>query len=750
MVKSRWVRKVAFWFQLGATVALGSVVLIAPAKAQPLSGLPVTPLADEVTFTVEGRTAVARLYRSPSDGGLYDKPVVIPMPFDPMEHTEQAVTPQKLYDLFSRLIVPGGERGYDFWIIQLKSSQNFHRQAALTAKVINHAAELLGANGKVIVGGYSGGGLTARLATARWEADPQWRVTHGLRDQLPVALVIFGDAPLTGAHVNVELQRGIEQLGGASRLNLVSCGAKSLLQRDSRGPSETHAQFFHLGTDVTFRAGADRYVRADRCFADEDATLHDCVCDGGPAVTTVNGDGWPHGPRIVAFSDGAQSTPQTCYGDSRDHTQSGESVCPQPGVPTPAALSIGQNMYKLRFPLAGDGFARAASEDVQPGSRLATALNERRCGLMGLICGGIDTYFSGTFIPLDSALPPGAPFYATRTNTYSGVHGSTPRATIDWLLNEMDAAWASGGGGGGGGGGGKCKVSRLPAPGLSTPTGCASNTTPRFSWSAVPGATFYKLFIADVTDPANEFDVLYNNVATTSTVVSLPAERRYRWKAKAQSNACDGDFPDSLYFTISSTCQPPTVPPVLVGPAGCVDQTRPTFTWASVPGATSYRIVVTPASEDNFFVDQHVTGTSLASPVALNPRIQYRFKVRAINDAGLGPWSNSMQFTPFCGGVATTISTPLGCSLPTPTFSWTPVAPAIGYWLLVSNNADFSAPGATWFVNHQLTGTSYSPGIAFAPGRYYVKVKTLLDPSSTTAAAWSATVLFDTSCLPTG
>jgi len=162
--------------------------------------------------------------------------------------------------------------------------------------------------------------------------------------------------------------------------------------------------------------------------------------------------------------------------------------------------------------------------------------------------------------------------------------------------------------------------------------------------------------------------------------------------------------------------------------------------------------VVSPADHDDFFIDQFVTGTSLASPVALNPRTEYRFKVRAINDAGIGPWADSMYFTPFCGGVASMITAPLGCiTTQTPVFTWLPVPPAIQYWLLVADSPDFSAPTTTRYIDVHLTGTSQPtpPGVSFAPNRpYYAKVKTILDPTSTTAAAWSPTVSFTPFCNP--
>jgi hypothetical protein len=69
------------------------------------------------------------------------------------------------------------------------------------------------------------------------------------------------------------------------------------------------------------------------------------------------------------------------------------------------------------------------------------------------------------------------------------------------------------------------------------------------------------------------------------------------------------------------------------------------------------------------------------------------------------------------------------------------------YWLIVSNSPDFSAPTTTWYVNVHLSGTSYAPGIAFAPYvTYYAKVKSIPDPGSTTNAAWSQTISFTPLC----
>ena len=168
-------------------------------------------------------------------------------------------------------------------------------------------------------------------------------------------------------------------------------------------------------------------------------------------------------------------------------------------------------------------------------------------------------------------------------------------------------------GGGGGGGGGSCDVT-VPTlrPTLAGPSGCfASPTRPTFEWSSVPLARDYKLALFDTTDPADEPLLFYEAIPATSFTLpfALQSERRYRWKVKAQNCAGSGPFSNMMFFTLSSDCRPPEVAPVVTAPVGCVDAVRPTFSWSAVPRATSYRIVVSPADHDDFFIDQFVTGT---------------------------------------------------------------------------------------------------------------------------------------------
>ena len=204
---------------------------------------------------------------------------------------------------------------------------------------------------------------------------------------------------------------------------------------------------------------------------------------------------------------------------------------------------------------------------------------------------------------------------------------------------------------------------------------------------------------------------------------------------------------------VTITVIPPSPPdpppmPIAIGPQACISTLRPTFAWNAAARADRYQLAVTRADVENFFVnDANVTATSYGLGADLVTGVQYRWKVRACNNAGCGPWSPSMYFKPFCGP-ASTITAPLGCTATqTPAFTWVPVSGAVDYWLLVGNSPDFSAPTTTRYVDVHMTATSYAPGIAFAPSTtYYAKVKSTVTPGSTTGG-WSPTVSFTPLCV---
>ena len=386
--------------------------------------------------------AVARLYQS----GPYDRPVVIPTPFDPKEQTVEAFTEEKLYARFGPFVEPLYELGYDVWLVKTKSGQNIHEQAAEFAQAVQYAASRLGPGGKVIIAAYSLGGVTARLATSRWD-DPEegaWRTALGLPEALPVSLLVFGDAPLEGAQINVCLQRAIwDDLGRAHEGNLNSCAAQQLLRESYSGfPDQTNfRENFEnhnlRGREVVFSGAAgvcDHFGRAP----------HFCHCDAGPAVFLLNrGTGFASVPTI-AFADGTAGT-ITCYGDDRDLNFAGNPVCAGPG---PRETRPGDDLYKIRVPLGGDHICKASPTDTEGGSRLSVNPTEVKCFLptpydwpflpAPHICGGVEQLATAVFIPYSSALPWRGPFLKTREQGFHGVHAKGYRDLACWSIEEMN------------------------------------------------------------------------------------------------------------------------------------------------------------------------------------------------------------------------------------------------------------------------------------------------------------------------
>jgi Bacterial Ig domain len=594
---------------------------------------------DPVPFAGLKPNIIGHAYLFPSTDGIYDKPVVIPGGLDPRERVRN-LTIQELYELLSPFVEPARERGYDVWIFKTVSGQNIHEQAAEFAQSVNHAANQLGPNGQVIVAGYSLGGLVARIATARWE-DPNeagWRSQLGLRSALPVSAIAFGDAPLLGANVNLDLQKAVWRDFNRQRdFNLDSCGAQQLLRFSDGGfhPDLEPGQYIYARNyQKFFEEGAIVRFRGVYPYADDWDDAGNSICFEGPAVVSINGDGWAHGPRIVAFSDGTPA-PMQCYGDSRDHNRRGESVCPryqnQPFVP-----QVGDAMHRIHVPLRGDYDARAEAGDLEGGSRIGLILRPDECPLG---CYGPEQYFTGTYIPISSSLPAGAPFAATRYNTFQGIHAYGYSHQVEWLLGQLDD----------GGGGGPCPPTAAPVP--QGPAGNIASPRPTFRWSAVEGAETYTLYVQRVSDGSV---VLQGSlIAGTSfrAPETLPAGVALRWKVKGecQGGRRAGPYSPQTHFTVTGgggPC-PPTAAPVPGPPSGAISNPRPTFTWSEVAGAETYTIYVQRVSNGEVVAQgQLIDGTSFTPASALPEGVDLRWKVKGECDGGrrAGTYSASTQF----------------------------------------------------------------------------------------------------------
>jgi PKD repeat protein len=419
----------------------------------------IVPRHDDVLEVVGrklGDVATSRLYRS----GAYDKVVVIPEPFDPDEYLPRhRRTREKLWRQFAPVMQALHRFGYDVWLVEPdRTAQNLHEQAAQYAQAVQGAVHYGpgAAGGKAVLFGYSMGGVVVRIATARWEADAGWRDSLGLAPMLPASLVLFGDSPLRGAVVNGGMQNQVwkdEKM--LEQSNLAGCSAQQMLKLVCHGESCTQANFanfFMNGTAVTYPNSIGS--RCDELVGDA------CVCDAGPAVFSLNGDGWPHTVRKIAFSNGSwEPDSNMCYGDWRDRNAAGLDICPRdPGGQGFWQPQVGDALVDIDvLPLcpAGSQFV-ASAFDIEPGSRHDSILDQEiwplQVPMLNLLpmftpfCakGVVRQRFGGTFIPIRSSLatdnPATSPFAATRNNFFQGTHSNAYGHLFAWALGEFEAA----------------------------------------------------------------------------------------------------------------------------------------------------------------------------------------------------------------------------------------------------------------------------------------------------------------------
>lgn len=198
-----------------------------------------------------------------------------------------------------------------------------------------------------------------------------------------------------------------------------------------------------------------------------------------------------------------------------------------------------------------------------------------------------------------------------------------------------------------------------PPPGRATlvsPSGTIG-LSPTYTWNAVPGATWYYLWVDDTmgTRIAQWYRAAEagcaNGVGTcavTPTTVLTPGQAMW-W---IQTWSPNGYGPWSLAMTFTATMPPPPGQATLVSPSGAIATRTPTYTWNAVPGATWYYLWVNDstgtritqwfrAGEAGCAGD--MPSCSVTPPTALTPGAA-RWWIQTWNSAGYGPWSTAVPF----------------------------------------------------------------------------------------------------------
>jgi len=285
------------------------------------------------------------------------------------------------------------------------------------------------------------------------------------------------------------------------------------------------------------------------------------------------------------------------------------------------------------------------------------------------------------------------------------------------------------------------------APTLITPTGTIAQSSPAYTWTAVPGADSYRIYVADTQNPNSPLiNAWYTAAAagcasgvgqcTLSPAVTLP-DADYYWTVRGKNGQGEGPWSANRNFKVLTTTVAPGLP-TLLSPSGTGNDATPTYSWNAVPGATSYRLYVADQSDPNApYVNvwytaaqagcESGTGTCSITPATALPDAAYYWWIRAKNVAGQGPWSAYKAcavVTTTTIPVAPTLVTPTGTiTNATPTFTWNAVSNATSYRIYLTdaaNNVELNK----WYTAAQAgcssgTGTcSITPAVSLTNDSY--------------------------------
>ncbi len=246
-----------------------------------------------------------------------------------------------------------------------------------------------------------------------------------------------------------------------------------------------------------------------------------------------------------------------------------------------------------------------------------------------------------------------------------------------------------------------------------------SGTSFGVNWSAVEGATSYKLERDDNSSFSSPTQAYNGSLNYYSETLSPAATKTYYYRVKASNSAGSSSWSNVVDVTIN--CILPEAP-VLSDPGGSIAAGESfDLSWSAVSGADSYRVEIDDidSSFSNSAGRSSTAATNTTEALMLSGNYYYR--VRATNDCGDGPWSNTVDITIGDPPSAPTLDDP-GDIHPTNlafNLTWSAVSGADSYTGQYDTNSSFTSPtivtlGAvtSYSVTHTVADTYYYRGKA--------------------------------------
>lgn len=184
-------------------------------------------------------------------------------------------------------------------------------------------------------------------------------------------------------------------------------------------------------------------------------------------------------------------------------------------------------------------------------------------------------------------------------------------------------------------------------PTVTAPASAATgvSTTPTFTWTAVQGATGYKISIGTATGSTNILNnVDVGNVTSYTLATPLAYNTKYYYTIIGYNGSLIGSTCTERNFTTMAQC------PVVISPSNAsatnVSQT-PTIIWNTVSGATGYKISVGTTAGGTDILNNVDMGSATSyiftTPLALNTK--YYYTVTSYNATSSSSGCTERNFT---------------------------------------------------------------------------------------------------------
>lgn len=247
-----------------------------------------------------------------------------------------------------------------------------------------------------------------------------------------------------------------------------------------------------------------------------------------------------------------------------------------------------------------------------------------------------------------------------------------------------------------------------------------STSQPVLSWNAASDAVAYDIWLSQIGH-----GLVYRNRNVSGTSIQIPVDlalddHRF-WVRSIDANGVASAWSEPSDFIVSTAPEFPDLP------ASTIDST-PEFSWTTVPGASSYDLMLYDSRGNLVLNETQLTETRFSVSNPLNEDT-YRLWVRARSADAIGQWSNA-GYVSVTGAPDTLV--PVGGSTLAPTLlEWTDSgAETYRVWI---NNVT-TAP--TVVAVKEVTGTSLLWTDELAEGKYRFWVQGR--DSANNLTAWSA------------